>query len=187
MIIPSLNCVFWRVLEVCTINKPAGHSGALPPSLGCSPASPRQTAPKLTPNSWHHRTILGICPPLPIHITISLCSLCRLQNITEENEFFMVLHGPGILTGFLVSPDPKLGPKFSRSAWSWGQGRCSLGAVLKASWSSQAGTNGSTLLAYCLVLGVWFCGEGVRGWSSVTLISTQGKCVSVFLLAEETG
>lgn len=113
---------------VCTTNEPAGHSGALPPSLGCSPASPRQTVPKLIPKSWHHRTILGICPPLPIHITINLCSLCLLQNITEENEFFMALHGPGILTGFLVSQTLSYAPNFlgqpdvgDQVGGAWGQ------------------------------------------------------------------
>lgn len=96
----------------CVPGQPAGHRRALPQSLGCSSASLRQTAPKLSPNSCPHRTILGICPPLPIHFTVHLYCLYLLQNLTEENEFFMALHGPRLLTDFLVSQTLSQAPHF---------------------------------------------------------------------------
>lgn len=58
---------------------------------------------------------------------IHLNSLRLLQNLSEENDFFVVLLGPRILIDFLVRQTPSCALNFLGQPKVWGQGRWSLG------------------------------------------------------------
>ena len=94
------------------MGQPARPEGGLPPSLGCSPDSPRPTVPKQTPKRWPHRTPFDLCPPLPRRFTIKLNSLRLLHTLAEENEFFVAQHGPKTLIDLLVGQTLRYAPDF---------------------------------------------------------------------------